>query len=93
MNFQVQIVDLNKNNLRKDLMNYKTENYNFFEELKDRAEEMEESILRGSSIEPLLINNKNMELMDGYTRYLVLKKHKEKKIYAYVGSVNLQLKE
>jgi len=89
MKFSLQIVDLDRIKLRKDLMNYKTEIYNFFEELKERAEEMEESILQGSSIEPLIINSKNLELMDGYARYMVLKKNKQEKTYAYVGSVEI----
>ena len=41
--------------------------------LRERADEREESILRGSSIEPLLVNRHGFELMDGYTRYTVLK--------------------
>jgi hypothetical protein len=45
----------------------------FRRSLKERADEREESILRGISIEPLLINSDGFELMDGYTRYTVLK--------------------
>jgi hypothetical protein len=71
--------------LRQDLVNYKNESYCFLEELKERAELMEESILRGSSIEPLLVNGENMELLDGYTRYTVLKKHNQYLMYIYLG--------
>ena len=41
--------------------------------LKERAGEREESILRGISIEPPLVNRSGFELMDAYTRYTVLK--------------------
>jgi hypothetical protein len=55
--------------------------------LKERADEREESILRGVSIEPLLVNRNGWELMDGYTRYTVLKRYEQNEIYAYVGEI------
>jgi hypothetical protein len=85
MSFRLEIINLGKINLRKDLMSYKKGGYSFKQELKERASEREESMLRGVSIEPLLINGNNFELMDGYTRYTVLKKYGEKEAYAYVG--------
>jgi hypothetical protein len=30
-----------------------------------------------------------MELMDGYTRYMVLRKHKQERVYAYVSHAPL----
>ena len=80
MKFKLLVVDLDKINLRQDLMNYKTYSYNFLEELNLRVEEMEESLLQGISIGPLIVNNENMELMDGYTRYMILKKFQQKKL-------------
>ena len=59
----------------------------FQRSLKERADEREESMLRGVSIEALLINRDGFELMDGYTRYTVLKRHEQKDVYAYVGTV------
>jgi hypothetical protein len=53
--------------------------------LKERADDREESMLRGVSIEALLVNRNGLELMDGYTRYTVLKWHQQKEVYAYVG--------
>lgn len=47
---------------------------------------MEELILQGRSIGPLIINQNNMELMDGYTRYHTLKKLAQDEVYAYLGS-------
>ena len=85
MNYMLMTLDLEKINLREDLMKYKTDNYNFLEELNLRADEMEESVLQGSSIGPLIIKNNGFELMDGYSRYMILKKHQQKKVYAYVG--------
>jgi hypothetical protein len=54
--------------------------------LKERADERQESILRGISIEPLLINRDGFELMDGYTRYTVLNRYQQTEVYAYVGT-------
>ena len=54
--------------------------------LKERADEREESMLRGVSIEPLLVNRNGFELMDGYTRYTVLNRYQQKEVYAYIGS-------
>lgn len=54
--------------------------------LKERADEREESILRGISIEPLLVNRNGFELMDGYTRYTVLKRYKQQEVYVYLGT-------
>jgi hypothetical protein len=59
-------------------------------ELKERADDREESILGGQSIEPLLVSRDGMELMDGYTRYTVLKRYGQKEVYAYLGSSGLQ---
>jgi len=54
--------------------------------LKERADEREESILRGISIEPLLVHRNGFELMDGYTRYTVLKRYNQANVYAYLGT-------
>lgn len=85
MNFSLDVMKLKDINLRADLMNYETETYSFARELQLRAEEREESMLRGVSIEPLVVNQSSLELMDGYTRYLVLKKHRQTEVYVYVG--------
>ena len=85
MEFSLVQLELEIIRLRQDLMEYDNGSYNFSEHLKERATEMEESILRGSSIKPLLVNGENMELMDGYTRYTILKKHKQKLVYVYLG--------
>jgi hypothetical protein len=53
--------------------------------LQKRAEERELSMLRGVSIEPLLVNCSGFELMDGYTRYTVLQRYRQNEVYAYVG--------
>jgi hypothetical protein len=54
--------------------------------LQERAEERELSMLRGVSIEPLLVNCNGFELMDGYTRYTVLQRYQQNEVYAYVGN-------
>ena len=83
MEFALEVLKLDSIHPRGDLMSME----DFQTSLKERADEREESILRGISIEPLLINQNGFELMDGYTRYMVLKRHTQKEVYAYVGSV------
>ena len=83
MEFKLEIIHLEKIHPNADLMSVEE----FQSSLKERADEREESILRGISIEPLLINRDGFELMDGYTRYTVLKRYRQKEVYAYVGSV------
>jgi hypothetical protein len=82
MEFALENLKLESIHPRADLMSVE----DFQTSLKERADEREESMLRGVSIEPLLVNRNGMELMDGYTRYMVLQRHSQKEIYAYVGS-------
>ena len=67
-------------------MRYETTDYSFGQSLKRRADERQEAILRGVSIEPLLVDANGMELMDGYTRYTVLQRFGISECYAYVGT-------
>ena len=83
MEFALEIIELDSIHPRADLMSVE----DFQTSLKERADEREEGMLRGVSIEPLLINRNGSELMDGYTRYMVLKRYRQKEVYAYVGSV------
>jgi hypothetical protein len=83
MEFALEIIELDSIHPRPDLMSVE----DFQISLKERADEREESILRGISIEPLLINRNGFELMDGYTRYVVLNRYRQTEVYAYVGSV------
>ena len=83
MEFALEVLPLEKIQPRSDLMG----GHKFQIELQQRAEERDQSVLRGGSIEPLLVNRNGFELMDGYTRYMVLKKYKQLEVYAYVGTV------
>jgi len=83
MDFALEVVRLEDIHPNGDLMSEPE----FQVGLKERADEREESILRGISIEPLLINRDSFELMDGYTRYTVLKRFDQTEVYAYVGTV------
>jgi hypothetical protein len=99
MEFALEIIRLDDIHPNEDLMSVE----DFQRSLRERADEREESILRGISIEPLLIhrtpaqsmrdysaslvNRNGFELMDGYTRYTVLKRQAQKEVYAYVGFV------
>lgn len=82
MDFKLEIVRIEDIHPNTDLMSMGQ----FQIELKERADEREEAILRGVSIEPLLINRAGFELMDGYTRYVVLKRCRQREVYAYVGT-------
>jgi len=88
MHFTLQVLNLVDITPRAELMSYKTPTYDFIARLKERAQEREISFLRGVSSEPLLVNHCGLELMDGYTRYLVFKKHKQEKVLVYVGRLN-----
>ena len=83
MEFILDIVRLDDIFPNPDLMSVE----DFQRGLKERADEREESILRGISIEPLLVNRNGFELMDGYTRYTVLKRYNQQEVYAYLGTV------
>lgn len=85
MEFSLQILPLESINPRADLIAHETATYNFMAELMERAEEREESLLRGVSTEPLVVNLDGLELMDGYTRYIVMQKHHQQQVYVYVG--------
>jgi hypothetical protein len=87
--FSLETLQLKEIRLRKELMDFKSGTYSFTEELRKRAGERKESLLRGISLEPLIVNGDNMELMDGYTRYMVLRKHKQERVYAYVSHAPL----
>src|SRR5215212_5160607 len=60
MEFALEVVSLHKIHPNADLMS----RADFQVNLKERADEREESILRGISIEPLLVNQNGFELMD-----------------------------
>ena len=82
MQFALEVIDLTDICPNTALMS----EAEFQRSLKERADEREESILRGIPIEPLLINWRGFELMDGYTRYTLLKRYRQQNVYAYIGS-------
>src|SRR5688500_16786719 len=71
MEFALALIRLEDVCPNRDLMSVE----DFQTSLKERADEREESILRGISLEPLLVSHNGFELMDGYTRYTVLKRY------------------
>jgi hypothetical protein len=82
MKFSLEVVHPGEIHPHPDLMSVEK----FLVSLQERSNEREESILRGISIEPLLVNREGFQLMDGYTRYTVLKKYQQTEVYAYIGS-------
>lgn len=85
MEFRLEVIPLKEICPNPDLWSVEI----FQKELKERADEREESILRGISIEPLLVDKIGFELMDGYTRYVVLKRYEQKEVFVYLGSFGL----
>ena len=85
MEFTLEVIYLDDICPNADLMSVEE----FQGSLKERADEREESILRGISIEPLLVNSDGFELMDGYTRYTILKRYAQEQVYAYLGRIDL----
>ena len=83
MEFSLEVVRLEDIHPNADLFRVEE----FQSGLRERADEREESMLRGVSIEALLVNRSGFELMDGYTRYTVLNRHQQEEAYAYVGAV------
>lgn len=81
MTFSLEIIALADVQPHPDLIRVQE----FLTSLAERADDREESVLRGISIEPLLVNRNGFQLMDGYTRYTVLKRFKQRQVYAYVG--------
>ena len=81
MSFRLEVVDLDAVRPRADLMSVPE----FRAGLEQRADEREQAMLRGVSIEPLLVDRDGLELMDGYTRHAVLQRRRQKQIYAYIG--------
>lgn len=81
MEFTLDIVPLEAIRPHPDLWSVE----NFQAELRERVKDREWSVLRGVSIEPLVVNGTNLQLMDGYTRFVLLKKYGQKYVYAYVG--------
>lgn len=53
--------------------------------LEERADDREDAVLRGVSIEPLLVDRAGFQLMDGYTRYLLLTRYNQREVFAYLG--------
>ena len=84
MEFALEVIRLDEICPNPDLMSVEE----FQRSLRERADEREESMLRGISIEALLVNRNGFELMDGYTRYTVLKRYKQPEVYAYLGTAD-----
>ncbi|HEY4477368.1 MAG TPA: hypothetical protein VJB56_01960 [Candidatus Paceibacterota bacterium] len=83
--FVLEVIEIEKIRPRAELMAYEKNGYSFQKELSERVIERLEAIQMGTSIMPLVIRGVDMELMDGYTRYMALKHLGAKQIYAYIG--------
>jgi hypothetical protein len=83
MEFALEIIPIREIHPHPDL--WSLQKFQF--ELQERADDREWSLLRGVSIEPLVINRAGFQLMDGYTRYTVLNRYNQKDVYAYTGQL------
>lgn len=83
MEFSLEIIHLEDIIPNPDLMSMDE----FLVSLQERADDREESFLRGQSVEPLLVNRDGNELMDGYTRYTLLRKYGQHETYVYMGTI------
>jgi hypothetical protein len=81
LEFSLEIVGLREIRPHPDLWNLQK----FQDELRERANEREWSMLSGVSIEPLIVNHRWLQLMDGYTRYVALNRYDQTDVFAYVG--------
>jgi hypothetical protein len=60
--------------------------YNFEERLAKRSQQLREAVeTYGSVIWPVVIRGEDMQLVDGYCRFTMLKAMNVPRIYAYVG--------
>ena len=82
MEFSLEIIRLDDIRPHPDLMGVEE----FLAGLQERVADREWSVLCGVSIAPLLVNRADMQLMDGYTRYMLLKKYSQRDVYAYIGT-------
>lgn len=82
LDFKLAVVRLENLRLHPDLMSVEE----FRISLQERTDEREEAVLRGVSIEPLLVNQDGFQLMDGYTRYMLLERYQQKEVFAYLGT-------
>jgi hypothetical protein len=86
MKFSLEILKLSDIRPRPDLMAHSRPGYSFVAELEERVKERAEAVGRGCSVEPLLVDGSHdMELMDGYVRYTLLRRHHQRAAYVYVG--------
>lgn len=62
--------------------------YNFAQRLAERSRELRKAIeLWGRVIWPIVIRKEDMEVLDGYCRYVTLKEMGVPKLYAYAGTL------
>lgn len=86
LGFRLAELDLAAVHPRPDLMAHGTGTASFASALRVRVAERRKSLLRGVSLEPLVVREGTGELMDGYTRYWLLREQGETRIYAYLAS-------
>jgi hypothetical protein len=87
--WSLRIVQIGQVSLNPEIMNFvdKREGYVFAESLAQRRQELQQVIRRfGVVLWPLVVKEENMQLVDGYCRYVTLKAMGISRIYVYVGT-------
>jgi hypothetical protein len=88
--WSLRIVQIEQVSLNPEIMNYvdKKEGYVFAESLAQRRRGLQEVVQRfGVVIWPLVVKEENMQLVDGYCRYVTLKAMGISRIYVYIGTL------
>ncbi|MCW3980352.1 MAG: hypothetical protein NWF11_02645 [Candidatus Bathyarchaeota archaeon] len=88
--WRLGITEISRIKLDPRIMNFvdNERGYNFGEELAQRSEELQKSIREYSTvIWPVIVKEKDFQLVDSYCRYGALKTMNIKRIYAYTGTL------
>lgn len=83
--FELRKVSLADIKPLQELMNWKTNSYNFIVELESRLAEAQETLECERAIAPIVVLKEGMELVDGYMRYHFLLRSGESETYAYIS--------
>jgi hypothetical protein len=88
--WSLEIAETERIRLNPNIVNYVDEKrgYVFLKSLTQRRRELEKEVRDfGVVIWPLVVRKEDLELVDGYCRYAMLKAMNVKRVYVYAGSV------
>lgn len=88
--WNLRVIETRAVKLNPDIMNYvdNVRGYIFSQRLEERSDELQQSIQKyGLVIWPLIVKGEDMQLVDGYCRYTVLRRMHVSRTYAYLGTL------